>query len=78
MLQTCTCNDLLRYIYRETTHTEEAMVKEALKEDFFLREVFQELYQGYKQLPKALFSPSRTTINNILAYSKSTRTEETA
>jgi hypothetical protein len=77
MLQTCTCNDLLRYIYRETTHAEEVMLKESLKEDFFLREVFQELYQGYKQLPKALFRPSSTTINNIRAYSKSTRAEKT-
>lgn len=72
MLQTCTRNDLLRYIYHETTHAEEVMVREALQDDYFLREVFDELYQGYKQLPKALFSPSRTSIHNILSYSSRT------
>jgi hypothetical protein len=77
MLQTCTSNDLLRYIYHETTHAEEVMLKEALEEDYFLREVFDELHQGYKQLPKALFSPSRTSIHNILSYSSRMAVQKT-
>ncbi|HRD79534.1 MAG: hypothetical protein IAE84_13530 [Saprospiraceae bacterium] len=76
MLQTCTRNDLIRFIYRETTLTENLAVRQALDEDIFLREAYEELYEGYRQLPKATFSPAPSAVRNILAYSAQTALEQ--
>jgi hypothetical protein len=75
MHQTCTRNDLLRFIYRETTVSENLAIRDALAENLILREAYQDLYGGYKQLPKATFSPAPTVVRNILQYSATTALE---
>ncbi len=75
MLQTCTRNDLVRFIYGETTLSENLAVREALAEDIFLREAYEELYAGYRQLPKVSFSPAPAAVRSILAYSARTAME---
>ncbi len=75
MLQTFTRNDLVRFIYRETSLVETLALREALRKDFFLREAYEELHSGYRQLPKAGFLPSVATISSILAYSAETAWE---
>lgn len=72
MKQNFTKNDLIRYIYKETSVAETLTIKEALNSDFELLVKYQELLQGYQQLPKATFSPSSSTIQNILKYSQRT------
>ncbi len=76
MLQTCTRNDLIRFIYHETTLSENLAVREALTEDIFLREAYEELHAGYRQLPKAAFNPAPDAVRNILAYSARTALEK--
>ncbi|MCU0349080.1 MAG: hypothetical protein MUC59_19230 [Saprospiraceae bacterium] len=64
--------DLVRYIYRETSATEALEIAEALQADPLLMEEYQELYQGYLQMPKAKFSPKPSALQNILRYSEQT------
>lgn len=75
MHQTLTRNDLLRFIYRETSLSENLALREALAEDIFLREAWEELYGGYRQLPKASFLPAPAVVRSILAYSAETALE---
>ncbi len=76
MHQTLTRNDLLRFIYRETTLSESLAMREALADDIFLREAWEELYAGYRHLPKAAFCPAPAVVRNILAYSAETALEK--
>ncbi len=66
---TYTQNDLLRFIYKETSLEETKMIREALCEDALLRNEYDSLLKGYKVLPKVKFRPSRVAIQNILDYS---------
>jgi len=73
-----TKNDLIRYIYKETSVAETLAINEALNSDTTLYMKYRTLLQGYQQLPKAKFSPSNNTIQNILKYSQHTALETQA
>ena len=75
MVQSFTKNDLIRYIYKETSVAETMAIHEALAQDCVLHEAYTELLHGMQQFPKATFSPSETTIQNILNYSQKTALE---
>ena len=64
--------DLVRYIYQETSAAETVEIAEALDENPLLREEYEELCEGYRHLPKAQFSPRRSSLNAILRYSEQT------
>ena len=70
-----TKNDLIRYIYKETSVAETLAINEALRSNPEMHVKYQELLQGYQQLPKAKFSPSASAIQNILRYSQLTALE---
>ena len=67
-----TPNDLVRFIYKETSVTESLGITEALSEDRKLFEEYEALMGSYLQLPKAKFDPSKNTIQDILRYSENT------
>ena len=69
MQETFTSNDLIRYIYHETTMEETRKIRKALAEDAILRNEYDSLLEGYKVLPKVKFQPSKSSIQNILDYS---------
>ena len=75
MEQKITKNDLIRYIYKETSISETLAINEALRSRVELHVKYQELLQAYQQLPKAKFSPSASAIQNILRYSQLTALE---
>ncbi len=75
MDQKFTKNHLLRFIYKETNVSETMAISEALNEDFELLEKYQELMQGYHQLPKVKFNPTLSSIQSILCHSKQTSVE---
>jgi hypothetical protein len=62
--------DLIRFIYKETTAAETIKIAEALNGNPLLKEEYEELFDGYQQLPKAKFSPRPSTLENILRYSE--------
>ena len=75
MKQKFTKNDLIRYIYKETSVAETMAINEALSSNTDLFDHYQDLSQGYQQLPKAKFNPSAAAIQNILRYSQRTALE---
>jgi hypothetical protein len=60
----------IRHLYQETTLLEAFELEQELSIDEELREVFEELQEGYQILPKVLFLPSDRSIENLLAYSR--------
>ncbi len=78
MQQNFTSELLVKYLYHETTAAERHAINEELISNFLLREEFSELFYAYRQLPKVKFEPAKTSIHNILSYSKETAMEELA
>ena len=70
MNQKFTKNHLVKYIYNETNANESLAIEESLNEDLNLADSYNELLEGYNQLPKAKFNPSDSSIQKILAYSE--------
>ena len=78
MKQKFTPNQLVQYIYHETSVCETLAINELIDEDLSVREEYDALSEAYRQLPKVTFSPSNQTIRNILRYSESTALTEQA
>lgn len=70
MTKTFTQNDLIRYIYKETSEEENREIKNALLCDLELLDAYQELSATKYQLDRTFKTPSNSVINNILNYSK--------
>ena len=69
MKQTFTQQDLLRYIYKETSMNETSEIRIALAENALLRNEYDSLLEGYQLLPKVKFQPSRSVLQDIMDYS---------
>ena len=70
MKQNFTTEQLIRFLYKETSVAESMAICQALEEDWNLYESYQELEQAKQQLPQVSFQPSGSTIQNILSYSE--------
>ncbi len=73
-----TPEDLLLYLYNETSPAQTAAIKAALENDWSLREKFEELTTAQKQLSVIKVSPSRKTVDNILNYAEKAISEQPA
>ena len=71
MIKTFTQDDLIRYIYRETTTEETIQIKTALNFDESLSECYHELSKTVELLKRVSFKPSESCLDKILSYSKS-------
>ncbi len=71
MTKTFTQDDLIRYIYHETSDQENKEIENALICDDVILEMFNKLKSTIQQLDKIEKSPSGQTIDKILDYSKS-------
>ena len=69
MMTNFTFNDLVRFIYNETSLEETKYIRKALAEDALLKNEYDSLLEGYQELPKVTFRPSKSSIQNILDYS---------
>ena len=68
-----TQEDLLQYLYKETSAEKTAAIKSALLADWSLREKMEILAADKKKLDTIkLLSPRKQTIDNILNYSEKT------
>jgi hypothetical protein len=70
-----TPEDLLLYLYKETSPAQTAVIKAALETDWSLREQFEELTTAKQQLGNIKLSPSYSTIGNILNYAEKSVSE---
>jgi hypothetical protein len=71
MIKTFTQDDLIRFLYRETTEEENLELTRALKQDAELALQFNELQSLIQKLDDTLVEPSKKVIDSILNYSKS-------
>ncbi len=72
MIKTFTQVDLIRFIYNETTPKQHHEIELALLCDSELMDNFKSLKETIKSLDSLSCSPSNSTLEAILNYSKST------
>ena len=65
-----TLEDLLRYLYQETSPSQTAEIKAALDTDWSLREKFEVITSAQKRLDALKASPSQQSIDAILSYAE--------
>ena len=65
-----TPEDLIQYVYNETSTQKSAAIKVALEADWTLREQYEEILSAQKSLEKVTLSPRKNVIDNILAYAE--------
>lgn len=65
-----TPEDLLQYLYNETSPSQTAAIKAALETDWVLREKFDVITSAKNRLEALKLSPSQQTIDNILSYAE--------
>ena len=70
MTKTFTHDDLIRYVYNETTTEENHEINDAIACDPVLMEQYSELQKLKAQMDGSMKTPSEKTINSILEYSK--------
>ena len=69
MRKTITPEDLVRFIYRETTDAEELQIVEALAANPDLLHEYRSLVKAVTALDSALMEPDPTSVNIIMEYS---------
>ncbi len=62
-------NNIIRFIYKECDLFEKLEMEFAMEDDSTLLESYHELMNGYTSLPKVTFSPKKSSLDAILAYS---------
>lgn len=65
-----TPEDLLLYLYNETSPAQTAEIKAALETDWSLREQFEVIASAQQKLEVLKMSPSQQTVDNILNYAE--------
>jgi len=59
--------DLVQYLYQESSPEKTAAITAALETDWSLREKYEQLQEGQKLLEPLNFSPRKKTVNAILS-----------
>lgn len=70
MITTFTQNDLIRFLYHETSEEENREIKRALQFDSVLSLQFEEIQSVSKNLDGTLVEPSDGVVERILNYSR--------
>ena len=63
-----TSEDLIKYVYNETSEQKGATIQAALQTDWSLREIYEQLLNSKSELNEIKFSPRRESVNKILEY----------
>lgn len=71
-----TPEDLLQYLYKETTPEESAAIEKAMAQDWTLREKFEVIKKAAHRLTKFTFSPRTETVLNVLKYANKEMAEK--
>lgn len=70
MIKTFTQNDLIRFLYHETSEEETKEINKALLCDGELQTQYKELNATRKELDAARLEPSSEVVENILNYAR--------
>ena len=71
-----TPEDLLRYLYKESSPELTLAIENALKEDWMLREKLQVLGASVNSLDKIVVTPRAEVIERVLNYARTTAVQE--
>jgi hypothetical protein len=71
-----TPEDLLLYLYKETSPEQTEAIEEALKKDWTLREKLAVLKTSMQRLDKIVMAPRTEVVLNVLNYARENSTEE--
>jgi len=66
-----TPEDLICYLYKETTTAENAAIEEALESDWTLREKLNVLKASFERLNTLVQAPRTEAVLNVLKYARS-------
>lgn len=67
-----TPEELIQYLYKETSHEKTLAIEAALREDWTLREKLEVLKASTERLETILESPRPEVIMNIMDYARNT------
>jgi uncharacterized coiled-coil DUF342 family protein len=70
MIKTFTQNDLIRFLYHETSEEETKEINKALLCESELQKQYKELSTMRKELDALRLEPSATSVQNILNYAR--------
>ena len=68
-----TPEELIQYLYNESSDERAVAIKNALDTDWDLREAYEKLLITYKSLNDTSFSPRAEVVNKILEYGGKTQ-----
>ena len=71
-----TPEDLLRYLYKESSPDLTVAIEAALKEDWMLREKLQVLRSSADGLDKTIVAPRMEVIQRVMNYARMTAVQE--
>lgn len=71
MIKTFTQNDVMRYVYHETSSKENEELEKALIIDVTLRDFYNDMIDIIEELDKMKVEAPERVVRNILDYSKS-------
>lgn len=74
-MQIFTPEDLVQYLYSETSPQKSAAIKAALESDWSLREQFEALVSAQTQLDSQKYSPRQEVIDSLLLHAERTIVE---
>ncbi len=70
-----TPEDLVQYLYKETSPEKSTAITAALETDWSLREMYNVIVSAQKRLEAFELSPREEAVNNILRYAEKTIAE---
>lgn len=68
MTQLFTPEDLIQYLYKETSPEQSLAIEQAMEEDWTLREKFEVIKKAHARLEKFKISPRVETVLDVLRY----------
>lgn len=71
-----TPEDLLLYLYKETSHQQTQAIENALEKDWTLREKMNVLKASMQRLDKIIISPRTEVVLNVLNHAREQAAEE--
>lgn len=70
MIATFTHDDIIRYVYLETTQEENFLIEQTLLTESHLQHFYEEMLETKHDLDRTTARPSDKAIQNILAFSR--------
>ena len=70
-----TPEDLILYVYQETSPEKTAAIQQAIANDWALQEKFNVIKTSVEQLTTEMYAPRTETVLNVLNYARETMAE---